>query len=405
MKITLPEEVKKIIGILTANGFEAYAVGGAVRDALLGRTPKDWDVTTNAAPDEIKALFRRTIDTGIEHGTVTVRMNGKNFEVTTYRIDGDYQDSRHPDHVTFTASLKEDLKRRDFTINAMAYNEEAGLQDYFGGQEDLRSGTVRAVGVAMERFTEDALRILRAVRFAAELGFTIEESTFAAAKALSGRLSFISAERIREELLRILVSDHPDHVALLEETGALELFFDEYSLKKEEINALLRAVPAEKVLRLSAFFGRSGQDLVQSYQIAERVMDYLRFDHDTKNSVLHVIRFSDVKLSKNRVQLRRFLNACGREAYENVLTYLEKAEQIDMSPIRSEIGSILAAGECTSLKELAISGKDLIAAGMRPGREMGEILMTLLAEVLEEPEKNKKDILLKRAGEIMGRPN
>ena len=167
MKIQLPREVKRIIQILSEGGFEAYTVGGSVRDSLLGKVPKDWDITTDAKPEEVKALFHRTIDTGIQHGTVTVMMNGRGYEVTTYRIDGQYLDSRHPEEVTFTANLKEDLRRRDFTINAMAYNETNGLQDYFGGQEDLQKGIVRAVGVAAERFTEDALRILRAVRFAA----------------------------------------------------------------------------------------------------------------------------------------------------------------------------------------------------------------------------------------------
>ena len=397
MKIQLPREVKRIIQILSEGGFEAYTVGGSVRDSLLGKVPKDWDITTDAKPEEVKALFHRTIDTGIQHGTVTVMMNGRGYEVTTYRIDGQYLDSRHPEEVTFTANLKEDLRRRDFTINAMAYNETNGLQDYFGGQEDLQKGIVRAVGVAAERFTEDALRILRAVRFAAQLGFTIEEQTLAAAKALSGRISFVSAERIREELLKILTSEHPDYVGVLDDVGALEQFYDEYAPKKEEINALLLKVPAEKVIRLSVFFGRSGKDLVHSYKIAERVLDFLRFDNETKNSVLHVIRFSDVKLTTDRVLLRRFLNACGRESYENILLYLENVENIDMAPVRREIEGIVSDGECTSLKELAISGKDLIKLGMRPGREMGEILMELLADVLTDPGKNDRERLLERA--------
>ena len=173
MTIQLPETVQKIISILESHGFEAYTVGGSVRDSLLGRTPKDWDLTTNAKPEEIKSLFRRTIDTGIEHGTVTVRMGGESYEVTTYRLDGKYLDGRHPEEVTFTADLKEDLRRRDFTINAMAYNDRAGLVDLFGGQEDLKAGLIRAVGEPMERFTEDALRILRAVRFSARFGFEI----------------------------------------------------------------------------------------------------------------------------------------------------------------------------------------------------------------------------------------
>ena len=397
MTIQLPEAVKIIIHILEEGGYEAYTVGGSVRDSLLGRTPKDWDLTTSARPEEIKKLFHRTIDTGIEHGTVTVRMGGESYEVTTYRLDGVYLDGRHPKEVTFTSDLEEDLKRRDFTINAMAYNERAGLVDLFGGQEDLRKGIIRAVGEPMERFTEDALRILRAVRFSARFGFEIEEKTAFAAKALSGRLSLISAERIREELVKTLASDHPDYVSKLAEFGALDLFYDEYAAKQDEINALLLKLPAEGVLRLTAFLGKSGKDLVHSYTVAERVLNYLKFDNDTKNSVLHVIRFSTVTLSTDRVLLRRFLNACGKENHENVLLFLEKSRDLDLSPVRQVIREIIEAGECTTLKELAVSGKDLISLGMMPGKKMGEVLMELLREVLEDPEKNETEYLLERA--------
>ena len=397
MTIQLPETVKRIIHILEKAGYEAYTVGGSVRDSLLGRTPKDWDLTTNAKPEEIKNLFHRTIDTGIEHGTVTVRMGGEGYEVTTYRLDGAYLDGRHPEEVTFTSDLAEDLKRRDFTINAMAYNDRAGLVDLFGGQEDLKAGLIRAVGEPMERFTEDALRILRAVRFSARFGFEIEEKTAFAAKALSGRLSLISVERIREELVKTLESPHPDYVSKLAEFGALDLFYDEYAAKQDEINALMLKLPAEGVLRLTAFLGTAGKDLVESYGIAERVLNYLKFDNDTKNSVLHVIRFSTVTLSTDRVLLRRFLNACGKENHENVLLFLEKSRDLDLSPVRRVIREIIEAGECTTLKELAVSGKDLISLGMMPGKKMGEVLMELLREVLEDPEKNTREYLLERA--------
>ncbi|MBR6321884.1 MAG: polynucleotide adenylyltransferase, partial [Lachnospiraceae bacterium] len=210
MQIRLAEPVKKIIAVLEAHGHEAYAVGGCVRDAILGRTPNDWDVTTSALPQEVKKLFRKTVDTGIQHGTVTVIMQGIGYEVTTYRIDGLYKDSRHPDSVTFTDRLSEDLLRRDFTINAMAYNDARGLQDCFGGQDDLKNRIIRAVGIPKERFTEDALRILRCVRFAAQLDFAIDDETYRAAKALSGNLKEISKERIREEFLKTLTSLHPE---------------------------------------------------------------------------------------------------------------------------------------------------------------------------------------------------
>ncbi len=211
-QIHLPDKVRYIITKLEAAGYEAYAVGGCVRDSLLRRTPSDWDVTTSAKPQQIKAVFRHTIDTGIQHGTVTVMLDREGFEVTTYRIDGEYEDSRHPKEVIFTANLIEDLKRRDFTINAFAYNDQSGIVDAFDGIKDLHQGIIRCVGEASERFGEDALRMLRAVRFSAQLGFSIAEDTRSAIRALAPSLAKISAERIQAELVKLLVSDHPDHM-------------------------------------------------------------------------------------------------------------------------------------------------------------------------------------------------
>lgn len=208
-RIQLPERVDRIITTLQDHGYEAYAVGGCIRDSLLGREPGDWDITTSATPEETKALFRKTFDTGIEHGTVTVLMGEEGFEVTTYRIDGKYEDGRHPKEVCFTRNLREDLLRRDFTINAMAYNETEGLVDIFGGISDLKKGVIRCVGDAGERFAEDALRILRGIRFAAQLGFEIDEDTKQGMSALAPTLEKISAERIQVELIKMLVSDRP----------------------------------------------------------------------------------------------------------------------------------------------------------------------------------------------------
>ena len=204
--MVLPENVHFIIDVLRSAGNDAYAVGGCVRDSLLGRTPEDWDITTSASPDEVKVLFKRTVDTGIEHGTVTVMIDKTGYEVTTYRVDGKYKDGRHPESVTFTRSLEEDLKRRDFTINAMAFNENDGIVDLFDGRKDLEAGLVRCVGDPRQRFGEDALRILRAVRFSAQLGFEIEEETAKAMGELAGTLEKISAERIHTELIKLLVS-------------------------------------------------------------------------------------------------------------------------------------------------------------------------------------------------------
>ncbi len=228
MRIELPEKVSYIIGVLLEHGYEAYAVGGCVRDSIIGREVNDWDITTSANPQEVKALFRRTIDTGIQHGTVTVMLEKEGFEVTTYRIDGEYEDGRHPKEVTFTSNLEEDLRRRDFTINAMAYNEQIGLVDIFGGEKDLEQGIIRCVGVAGERFDEDALRILRAFRFSAQLGFTIEEQTLQAAKERAQNLRKISAERIRTELTKLLVSKNPNRLVQASSIGITNVVFPEF---------------------------------------------------------------------------------------------------------------------------------------------------------------------------------
>ncbi len=228
MDIRLPEEVKNIIETLQGAGHEAYAVGGCVRDAILGRRPQDWDITTSAKPEEVKGLFKRTLDTGIKHGTVTIMVDHEGYEVTTYRIDGEYEDCRHPKEVTFTTKLSEDLLRRDFTINAMAYNEKEGLVDLFGGQDDIKKGVIRCVGEASERFDEDALRILRAFRFAAQLGFEIEDKTFEAAKEKAPNLTKVSAERIRTELNKILLSSGPDRLFGAQEAGVTKVVLPEF---------------------------------------------------------------------------------------------------------------------------------------------------------------------------------
>ena len=227
IKIKVPKNVAYIIGKLNESGYEAFAVGGCVRDAVLGLTPHDWDITTSAKPEEVKAIFNRTIDTGIKHGTVTVMRDHIGYEITTYRIDGEYTDGRHPKEVVFTSNLIEDLKRRDFTINAMAYNDEDGIIDEFGGVSDLENHIIRCVGVAEERFNEDALRILRAIRFAAKLDFSIEENTYAAIKKIAPNLSLISVERIQSELTNLITSDHPDRLTDIYRQGLSKYIFKE----------------------------------------------------------------------------------------------------------------------------------------------------------------------------------
>lgn len=225
--MTMPQEVVSIIEILEKGGYEGYAVGGCVRDAMLGRVPEDWDITTSAKPMEVKKLFRKTIDTGLQHGTITVMMNGNGYEVTTYRIDGEYEDGRHPKEVAFTNNLKMDLERRDFTINAMAYNEHMGLVDEFDGVGDLERKIIRCVGDAGQRFDEDALRMLRAVRFSGQLGFEIEKNTLDAMEERIRNLQKISAERIRVEITKLLISPNPGRIRLVYETGMTGIFLPE----------------------------------------------------------------------------------------------------------------------------------------------------------------------------------
>lgn len=443
VKIKMPGKVNKIIGVLQEAGFEAYAVGGCIRDSLLGRTPNDWDITTSAKPMEVKALFSHTIDTGIQHGTVTILLDREGFEVTTYRIDGEYEDGRHPKEVSFTGSLEEDLKRRDFTINALAYNETAGLIDIFEGQKDLKDGIIRCVGNAEERFTEDALRMLRAIRFSAQLGYRIEENTLAAIHKLAGNLEKISAERIQTELLKLIVSPHPDYLRTAYECGVTKVFFPEFDLAMETpqnhphhcynvgehiLHSLLE-IPADKVLRLTMllhdiakpqcltvdekgithFHGHEEMGAEMSRVILRR----LRMDNDTTDKVCRLVRFHDYGngVAPDRRIVRRAVNKIGEDLFADFLL-VKKADLLAQSMyLREEKLSNLAAWdtcyreireaeECVSLRMLAVNGKDLIAAGLQPGRELGDILKQLLDEVLENPEKNEKDYLISRAKEL-----
>ena len=443
VKIKMPGKVNKIIGVLQEAGFEAYAVGGCIRDSLLGRTPNDWDITTSAKPMEVKALFSHTIDTGIQHGTVTILLDREGFEVTTYRIDGEYEDGRHPKEVSFTGSLEEDLKRRDFTINALAYNETAGLIDIFEGQKDLKDGIIRCVGNAEERFTEDALRMLRAIRFSAQLGYRIEENTLAAIHKLAGNLEKISAERIQTELLKLMVSPHPDYLRTAYECGVTKVFFPEFDLAMEtpqnhphhcynvgeHILHSLIEVPADKVLRLTMllhdiakpqcltvdekgithFHGHEEMGAEMSRVILRR----LRMDNDTTDKVCRLVRFHDYGngVAPDRRIVRRAVNKIGEDLFDDFIL-VKKADLLAQSIyLREEKLSNLAewdacyreireAEECVSLRTLAVNGRDLIAAGLQPGRELGNILKQLLDEVLETPEKNEKDYLVSRAKEL-----
>lgn len=438
MKITLPEQVKTIIEKLEENGYEGFAVGGCVRDALLFRNPDDWDITTSAKPEQVKELFKRTVDTGIQHGTVTVLLDREGFEVTTYRIDGEYEDSRHPREVCFTSNLTEDLKRRDFTINAMAYSEKRGLVDEFDGVLDLKQGIIRCVGNPEERFSEDALRILRAVRFAAQLGFQIEEKTFSAIRRLAPHLSHISAERIQTELLKLIVSPHPETLRLAWEAGITAVILPEFDRMMETpqnnphhiLNVgehtlkALQEVRADKVLRLSVLchdFGKaatrttdeSGTDHFYvhaevSSQMAKDFLKRLKLDNETLYQVEKLVKYHDYHPGTNARSVRKAIYKIGEDLFPKLLevqradvlaqSAYQQAEKLnDLKRIEELYHRILEEKQCLSLKDLEVTGRDLIQAGMKPGKELGTCLQQLLEVVLDDPEKNNKEELLKIA--------
>lgn len=438
MKLIIPDKVAQILHTLEAAGYEAYAVGGCVRDSILGRTPDDWDITTSAKPKEVKALFRRTVDTGLQHGTVTVLMEKEGFEVTTYRVDGEYEDGRHPKEVTFTASLEEDLKRRDFTINAMAYNPSVGLVDLFGGIEDIQKKIIRCVGNPLERFTEDALRIMRAVRFSAQLGFNIEEGTRNALSVLAPNLKHVSAERIQTELVKLLVSPHPDYLRVAYQAGITKEFLPEFDACMmteqntphhcctvgEHTLRSLQNIHADKVLRLTMLLHDIGKPAVkttdengrdhfkmhgpQSEKMAKDILRRLKFDNDTLHKVCRLIKWHDYRPEAAPKAVRKAVNRIGEDLFPMYLE-VQKADMLAQSNYRREekaerisgveklYQEITARGECLSLKNLAVTGSDLIAAGHKPGKELGEILHALLEEVLEHPEKNTRETLLSLA--------
>lgn len=435
MKIRLPKKVDTIIKRIQSAGFEAYAVGGCVRDSLLGREPGDWDITTSALPHQVKGLFEKTFDTGIEHGTVTVLLGREGFEVTTYRIDGEYEDSRHPKDVIFTGNLAEDLKRRDFTINAMAYNEETGIVDIFGGVDDLAKRTIRCVGDARERFGEDALRILRAVRFAAQLGFEIEEETKAGIREMAGDLANISAERIQAELIKMVISPHPEQILAAWELGITKVILPEFDVMMETgqetphhkynvgIHTVkaMEAVAPDKVLRLTMLLHDcakpqmktidengvahfKGHD-VKGEETAKVILKRLKFDNDTMRKVCRLVRWHDYRMSATPKAVRRAVYKIGEDLFGDYLEvrkadlkaqgdYQREEKEKNLRGVEACYQEILEKEQCVSLKSLAVSGSDLIAVGMSPGKEIGIMLQKLLDYVIEHPEANEKDTLL-----------
>ena len=438
MQIVLPEDVQYIIKALESAGFEGFAVGGCVRDSIMGRTPHDWDITTNARPETVKKLFNHTIDTGIEHGTVTVMLHRTGYEVTTYRIDGKYTDGRHPDSVSFALNLEDDLSRRDFTVNAMAYNESRGLVDLFGGLDDLEKKKIRCVGVPRERFGEDALRMLRALRFSATLGFDVEKNTYDAIKELSHTLEKVSAERIYSELIKLLTSDEPQKIRDCHLTGLTKVFMPEYDAivnipqhnphhcydVEEHTLKVLENTPPGKVIRLAALFHDMGKPACHtrddngidhfhghqavSEELAVKILKRLKSDNDTISKVRLLVLNHDVRTEAERKPVRRLINRIGAENIENLLAlqtadtlaqsdYMRAGKLKRIEDLRAIADDIRESGEAVNLKGLAVDGNDLKAIGYKPGRTLGAALKKLLDDVLEDPSLNTREYLLGEA--------
>ena len=437
-----PQNVLYILDVMRDNGFEAYAVGGCVRDAVLGRAPKDWDITANAAPAEVKGLFSRTLDTGIKHGTVTVMLGGEAYEVTTFRVDGIYEDGRHPSSVEFTGKIDDDLRRRDFTINAMAWNPGRGLVDLFGGTSDIKARCIRAVGDPDERFHEDALRMLRAVRFAAQLGFEIEAGTLEGIRKNSGLIYNVSSERIRDELSGILTAEDTGKLTLLRDTGImglilpeLEVCFDTpqnnphhvYNVGEHSIRAAA-AIENDRYLRWTMLLHDIGKPAARttdgngvdhfyghpdkSLAIAENILERLKFDNKSIDRILRLIRYHDRDIMPQPKAVAKAVSMVGEDLFEDLLR-VKRADKAAQNPADAGEGieyidrlgkiyrELLEGNSCLKLGDLAINGQDLIGLGFHEGREIGSTLAALFDKVLEDPSLNNKAALTRMAAEML----
>ena len=397
MKIQVPEAAGKIIEQLNIHGFEAYVVGGCVRDSLLLRTPEDWDITTSAKPEQVKEIFSRTVDTGIQHGTVTVLMDGGAYEVTTYRIDGEYEDGRHPKSVEFTGNLIEDLKRRDFTINAMAYSDRDGLVDAFDGRRDLEKKIIRCVGNAKDRFTEDALRILRAIRFSAQLGFDMEEETRKAIAVIAPNMEKVSRERIQVELTKLLLSDHPEQMAAVYENGIAPYISEHFLAAGERMGetGTIKLLPAEKHMRWSGFLRSEGPEE------AVLILRDLKLDNETISQVKTLVTLWKQEMPADKPVIRKVMSGLSPKLFQDLLCFQKifgpKSYQETLIKVEQYAEEIIENGDCIRLKDMAVTGRDLIGAGRKPGPGIGKVLETLFEEVLKNPECNNREYLMNLA--------
>lgn len=399
--IDLPENVEFIISSLENKGFEAYIVGGCVRDSILGRKAKDWDITTNAKPDEIKKVFKKTVDTGIEHGTVSVILSGIAYEVTTYRLDGKYTDARHPDKVEFTSLLCEDLKRRDFTINAMAYSHKKGLIDLFNGILDIKNKKIACVGLALERFSEDALRMLRAIRFAAELNFEIDIDTKEAIKIKSKNILYVSKERILVELNKILLSNNPEKIFFVFEYLLSTFISNSFSFIKFDENLFLNMNLANKLEKKRylrwAYFLKEYDSILST-----KILQELKSDNDTIKKTKLILDYMYVNIKADKYSIKKILKELELEIFDDLLNIKEIVGINNKDSIQKELNNIkkleqdiIKNNEAYKLSMLSLNGKDIINLGFEKSKKIGEILEEVLNLVMQDKIDNDKNSLLK----------
>ena len=402
MIIDLPKNVENIIESLEEHGFEGFAVGGCVRDSLLKKTPKDWDITTDALPVDMKKIFKKTFDTGIAHGTVTVLMDGVGYELTTYRIDGNYSDGRHPDSVSFSKSLSEDLCRRDFTINAMAYSHNKGIVDLFGGRKDLQKGIIRAVGDAKKRFDEDALRMLRAVRFAAQLGFKIDDDTFEAIKEKAKLLSKVSKERIFVELNKSLNGDFAQNIKMVYTSGLYRYIGKEFAKLDENIYDFYpRKFYNKKHMYWAAFL-----ENIENVEAVKKILFELKSDNATRNNTYLLVKELKNPLPSSDEDIRWSLHRIGAYLFCDYIEILKSDKKnVDIldkiDTIENRYSLILKENHAYEISMLDITGKDLMDIGISKGPKIGEVLEFLLKKVIENPLNNEKSSLLRLAKEFI----
>jgi len=392
--ITPPRYIRAVMETMEAAGFHPYLVGGCVRDALMGRRPHDWDLCSDALPEQVTDLFPRTVPTGIRHGTVTILHGGGQVEITTFRRDGDYADHRRPESVRFVSDLQGDLERRDFTMNAIALSSAGELTDPFGGRADIAQGLIRCVGKAEDRFEEDALRMLRALRFRAQLGFRLEENTWQAILKKAPLAEALSAERVRDEVEKLLLSPAPEDIAAVIDAGLLRRYVGE--TPAPDTLRRLRRLPKVAALRWTGLAALLRE--AELLRDCEAFLRALRLDGETVRRGAAGAELALAGLARDRLTLKRLLARCGPETARCACA----AGDVLSSPGRLQaLSKVLQSGECVSLRQLALSGDDLTELGLR-GAAVGRALSSLLEHVLLHPEDNQKELLLDLAKENAG---